>query len=78
MTSAHAWKRRALLWLPIAVATSVLAHFTIAAITLVKAALSHSSSAEFTRSPAVLIATVLYCGFAIWFGLVLTTHPIQK
>lgn len=61
---------------PVALANVV--HFAIAAITLLKATLANSASAQFTRSPTVITATVLYCALAIWFGLVLTTHPIQK
>jgi hypothetical protein len=61
---------------PVALANVV--HFAIAAITLLKATLSYSGSAALNHSPALIISTVLYCAFAIWFGLVLTTHPIQK
>jgi hypothetical protein len=61
---------------PVALANVV--HFTIAAITLVKLTLTHSGSTPFSHSTAVITATVLYCAFAIWFGLVLTTHPIKN
>ena len=61
---------------PVALANVV--HFTIAAITLLKAALAHSAANQFSRSPEIITVTVFYCAFAIWFGLVFTTHPIPK
>jgi uncharacterized protein with PQ loop repeat len=61
---------------PVALANVV--HFTIAAITLLKAALAHSAANPFSRSPEIISVTVFYCAFAIWFGLVFITHPIQK
>ena len=61
---------------PVALANVV--HFTVAAITLLKAALSHSATNQFWRSPEIITLTVFNCLFAIWFGLVFITHPIQK
>ncbi|HEY0702446.1 MAG TPA: hypothetical protein VGD60_06745 [Candidatus Acidoferrales bacterium] len=61
---------------PLALANVV--HFAVAAITLLKAELPRSAVAPFTHSPEAIAATILYSVFAIWFGLVLMSHPIQK
>lgn len=45
-------------------------HFVIASITLVKVALALSSAPIWT-------ITIVYVVFALWFGLVLFTHPGQ-
>jgi len=47
------------------------AHFTIAALALIKYAFSAGAS------PAVWIAVVIYSIFAVLFGIVFVTHPKQ-
>lgn len=60
---------------PVAMANVL--HFVVVALTLLKATLLHSATAHLLRSPEIIAATVLYSVFAIWFALVLATHPIQ-
>jgi hypothetical protein len=44
-------------------------HFAVVAVTLLKALIAGE------RAEAVLIGAVLYSIFAVWFGLVVFTHP---
>jgi hypothetical protein len=61
---------------PVAMANVL--HFAVVALTLLKATLLHSAAAQLARSPGVIVATVLYSVIAIWFALVLATHPIKQ
>lgn len=51
------------------VAVGNLAQFTVAALALAKALLAG------TRSPALVAAAVVTAALALWFGVVLVTHP---
>jgi len=46
-------------------------HYAVAAVTLVKAA-------GFGSPVPVLLGTAVYVAFAVWFGLVVFTHPATK
>jgi hypothetical protein len=61
---------------PIAMANVL--HFVVVALALLKETLLHAAAAPLARSPGIIAATVLYAVFAIWFALVLTTHPIKQ
>ena len=54
------------------VALGNLLHFFAVAMALLKAV------AAGQRSPLLLAATLLYAIFAIWFGLVVFTHPLRN
>jgi hypothetical protein len=54
-----------------AVTVANLAHFTIGALALLKALAGGAS-------PGLWVAGGLYTVFAVWFGLVLFTHPSRK
>jgi hypothetical protein len=47
-------------------------HFAVVAVTLLKAFLGG------TRAGSILAGAVVYSIFAIWFGLVVFTHPAQR
>jgi hypothetical protein len=61
---------------PVAMANVL--HFAVVALTLLKATLLHSATAQLARSPVIIAVTVLYSVFAIWFALVLATHPLKE
>ena len=46
-------------------------HFAVVAVTLLKALLSG------TRAEILLVGAVVYSVFAVWFGLVVFTHPTK-
>ena len=48
-------------------------HFVVAALALLKAVFGGSA-----RSTEVMAATLVYCVFAVWFGVVVFTHPLAK
>jgi hypothetical protein len=48
-------------------------HFFVAALALIKAAMSGAA-----RTSEVMAAAVIYGVFAIWFGMVVFTHPLAK
>jgi hypothetical protein len=54
------------------VALANLLHFAVVAITLVKALLAGAS-----RPPEISAAAAIYTAFAVWFALVIFTHPIE-
>jgi hypothetical protein len=47
-------------------------HFAVVAVTLLKAVSSGFRSSE------ILVASIIYSVFAVWFGLVVFTHPSTK
>lgn len=47
-------------------------HFAVVAVTLLKALLSG------TRAEIILAGAVVYSIFAVWFGLVVFTHPAKR
>ena len=47
-------------------------HFAVVAVTLLKALLSG------TRAEFILVGAVVYSVFAVWFGLVVFTHPTKQ
>jgi hypothetical protein len=49
------------------------AHFAVGAVTLLKALIGGSS-----RAIEIIVGSVIYSVLAIWFGLVLFTHPIKN
>jgi hypothetical protein len=55
------------------VAIGNLIHFAVVAITLAKAAVGGS-----LRTNEMIAACVVYSAFAVWFGLVVFTHPIAN
>jgi hypothetical protein len=55
------------------VALGNFAHFAIGAVTLLKALIGGSS-----RAVEAIVGTVIYSLLAVWFGLVLFTHPIKN
>jgi hypothetical protein len=48
-------------------------HFFVAALALIKAVMSGSA-----RTSEMIAASLVYCVFAIWFGMVVFTHPLAK
>ena len=48
-------------------------HFVVAALALLKAVFGGSA-----RSTEMMAATLVYCMFAVWFGVVVFTHPLAK
>jgi hypothetical protein len=55
------------------VAVGNLLHFAVVAIALVKAVIGGS-----VRTSEVVVACVIYSVFAVWFGIVVFTHPIRE
>lgn len=54
------------------VAAGNLVHFSVVAITLLKIVVGGS-----LRTTETVIGCVIYSAFAVWFGLVVVTHPIR-
>lgn len=47
-------------------------HFAVVAVTLLKALLARE------RAEAILVGAIVYSIFAVWFGLVVFTHPSKQ
>jgi hypothetical protein len=55
------------------VALGNMVHFVVAALSLVKAVMSGSA-----RTSELMVMAAVYCIFALWFGLVVFTNPLDK
>jgi hypothetical protein len=56
---------------PVALANFL--HFAVVAVTLSKAMIGGSS-----RTSELIVGSLIYSALAVWFGLVVFTHPIQN